>query len=358
MSATFHCTQTIHNVIKTKTWGRRDSCGNGDLPKSPPLFVEPPGIPVAEPLARWLLLGAGLCFVGCRMAEQRGCLSRSWGPTTSPSMPTGNPRSTPEPAPSQDAFVLPKLLTTCPEVKCTSSKLKKGQGAIKALLKYLETAECRLEFPFLLLAQGVGLAPVGRGWKAARCGCAEWLPDLRAALFTLVLVSSSCQPCMQLLSWVVASVSIRNSSSAVFTSIAKTKKWVFKLQSFLSFIPRLNTEHPELQVAPTAWACSSGPPKSCRQKLETAHSQLNINSKIRGKNICRGWGNGSKEKDPSHTSQVPTRIFPLCSPGSAMASVPPKRKRNSRATRQGHHQQQARSLSADRGKSCALLFNH
>ncbi|XP_046759201.1 inactive polyglycylase TTLL10 isoform X2 [Gallus gallus] len=37
-------------------------------------------------------------------------------------------------------------------------------------------------------------------------------------------------------------------------------------------------------------------------------------------------------------------------PGSAMASVPPKRKRNSRATRQGHHQQQARSLSADRGK--------
>lgn len=59
--------------------------------------------------------------------------------------------------------MLPKLLTTCPEVKCTSSKLKKGQGAIKALLKYLETAERRLEFPLFLVAQGVGLAPVGRG---------------------------------------------------------------------------------------------------------------------------------------------------------------------------------------------------
>ncbi|XP_019478028.1 inactive polyglycylase TTLL10 isoform X1 [Meleagris gallopavo] len=75
------------------------------------------------------------------MAEQSGCLSCPWSPTTPPSMPTAHLRSTPEPAPSHDAFVLPKLLPTCPEVKCTSSKLKKGQGAIKALLKYLETAE-------------------------------------------------------------------------------------------------------------------------------------------------------------------------------------------------------------------------
>ncbi|XP_048823388.1 inactive polyglycylase TTLL10 isoform X2 [Lagopus muta] len=37
-------------------------------------------------------------------------------------------------------------------------------------------------------------------------------------------------------------------------------------------------------------------------------------------------------------------------PRSAMASVPPKRKRKTRATRQGRHQQQASSLSADRGK--------
>ncbi|XP_015738279.1 inactive polyglycylase TTLL10 isoform X2 [Coturnix japonica] len=75
------------------------------------------------------------------MAEQRGCLSRSWGSSTSPSMLTGHRHSSPQPAPSQGAFVLPKLITTYPVVKCTSSKLKKGQGAIKALLKYLETAE-------------------------------------------------------------------------------------------------------------------------------------------------------------------------------------------------------------------------